>query len=689
MRVLWLVLAVSVAGCRCGSTVSEVAPSLKVSPAGVDFGAVKVRAQKAQALRLEALTRAPVVLSSLVVEGPGAAAFLLGTAPGRVEALASEAVTVTFTPSAAAAFTASLVVASNDPDHPTIRVALVGEGAEPVLEVTPDCAASRGCTGTATVTPLALDFGAEPVRRATPVDASRLPMVVVVNAGTVPLSVTRLAVTGPDAAAFAIEGAAALPLLLEAAEGRNVPIRFTPQSEQQAQYVAALEIGSDDPAHPQVTVDLTGTLRPNQAPTVCANLVRVVPPPQGDGPRDYATAGEWASLLVPPAGGYDLTSRRDVRPGDLVLVSALSDAADGTACTTDAEDGRGGLTWQWRLVRAPAGAAALPIGQATSPQAQLRPVVTGEYELELVVTDSQQASTTVRLRFAVAAKEDLVAQLQWLGAADVDLDLHLVRPSAGAGLDPFAGAFAFFEAGPSGRTSGDLNGYAQTVLRAAPGAGYNFDWGQAGAADDPVLNVDDTGDGELLENVSLNFPEHDPACATASCTYRVLVHAFNDARAPGTPAPCTVGGACADGDPCGCPAGQRCVADSAPIGDAGVGAGKCYQAPQPVVRLFFRGQPTAAAVIPLDSLVPPDEVVLGAPCHLWHVADVAWPAQTAIGSLPDGGTPAPVVTAIGADGTGRIVTPRLARFGWRQAGGSLQCSPDVTLGGVAWYSRQP
>ena len=85
--------------------------------------------------------------------------------------------------------------------------------------------------------------------------------------------------------------------------------------------------------------------------------------------------------------------------------------------------------------------------------------------------------------------------------------------------------------------------------------------------------------------------------------------------------------------------------------------------------------------------MPADQVLLGAPCKLWHVADIAWPAVTAVGSLPDGGTPPPVVTVVGADGMGRISNPSLARFGVRSVGGSLRCQPDTNA--EQWYSRQP
>ncbi|GMU61487.1 MAG: hypothetical protein AMXMBFR34_32500 [Myxococcaceae bacterium] len=686
---LWcLALLLPAAGCNCKQNVNTIPPSLGVTPAGVDFGQVKVNEAQVRTVTLAARTQTQVTISSVTLEGAGRAAFTLGAAPTQVDPLGEASLQITFRPIALEASVATLVIASDDPDRPTTRVALAGEGAKPLLQVTPTC---DMCKGTVTVTPPAIDFGAEPKDRLVPIPETQLPTVVVVNAGPVALTVTKLAVEGTDAAAFTFMGTLEPGgRVLQANEGFNVPIRFTPTSEAQQSYSAQLVIESDDTDALQVSVALAGTLRPNLPPEVCANLVRVVPPPSGDAPRDYSSASEWDSLRMPPMGGYDFTNRRDVRPGDLAIFSAQSPGDPSTSCSFDPEDGRTSLTWAWRLAMTPRGAEGLGLSGAMTPQVQLRPVVTGEYVLELTVGDVQGHTTTVPIRFAVAVKEDLVAQLQWTGAADVDLDVHLVRPSAAPSAAPFSGAFDFFSHGPASKTSGDINGYAVTTQRAMPGAGFDFDWGQAGSSDDPRLNVDDTGAGALLENVSLNYPENDLACATASCRYKVLVHYFKDARNH-APAGCVVTGdaGCLDGEACTCAAPQRCVADGAPIADAGLGTGKCFPPPSPVVRLFFRGSRAPAAVIPLDTLVPPDELFLGAPCQMLYVADVEWPAKSALGSLPDGGTPPPVVEVKGADVNGRVTAPVISRFGWRQTGGSLQCSPDVTLGGVQWYAEQP
>lgn len=689
------------AGCSCKSNVAKIPPSLKVSPGSFDFGPVKSdslrRNSAVTTFTLTAQTSAQVTITAVKLssggEPGGAEDFAVGLTPTSIDKLSSKTFDVTFSPVAVQASEAILTIESDDPDRQTTSVLLTGTGKQSVIAVTPQCDLSRKCTGTVTVIPPAIDFGAEPFVRLLPIDVTALPSVAIVNEGLVELKVTRIAVEGADASSFTIPGNSTVPaqgLLLAPAEGRNLSIRFKPASEAQPSYTAEVVIDSDDPLRPSVHVLLTGTLRPNLPPSVCANLIKVQP--IDDAERDYSSKAEWARWLVPPAAGYDFTRNRDVEPRSVAIFSAFSDPVDQTQCTTDPEDGRLGLTYEWKLLSAPAGAMGLGISNATAPQATLRPIVTGEYTLQLTVMDTQLHATVVRLKFAVALKQDLVAQLQWTGFADVDLDVHLVRPSAATQPgDPFSGVFDFFENGPANTTAGDINGYALTKQRPV-GSGFDFDWGSAGTSDDPKLNIDDIGSGSLLENVSLNYPEHDPKCATTSCRYKVLVHYFKDGRTAVAPAACVIDGGvdCLDGQACGCAAPGQCVADSAPRADAGAGVGKCYAPPRPVVRIFLKGSATPALTVPVDLLVPPDELSIGAPCQMLYVADIDWPSKTLIGSLADGGTPLATVSAHGGDDAGRVVTPTLARFGWRQAGGSLQCSPDTTKGAaVDWYTQQP
>ena len=695
MRTTLVVLAAvtwAFVGCRGCDQVQKVNPLIRVAPPEVDFGKVKVAQSATSQLTVFSEAKAGLLVGPVSVEGAGAAAYAVVNSPSSVDLLSSAPLSVRFTPSAVAAFEAELVVASNDPQHLATRVPLHGEGAMPVMTVTPECAASSHCTGTATVVPPALDFGAEPFSRLLPIPATALPSVSVVNEGEVALTVSRLAIEGSDATAFTFPGFGSLPaggLVLDAGNGFNLAIRFKPTSELQAAYQAELVVGSDDPDHAEVRVALKGTLRDNLPPVVCANIVQVKPS-DGSGTVSYASKASWVPLLVAPDGGYDFSDTREITPGSDVAFSATSDTADLTACTADPEDGRTGLTYLWELMASPPGAVAPALGGAATPQASLRPFATGPYRVRLTAGDTQGHLTKVELEFVVRIREDLVAQLSWTDTPGVDLDVHLVRPSSATVGAPFSGVFSWFSEGTAGRTSGDINGFANG-LKSQPGSIYDFNWGDDGTADDPRLNLDEKGSGALVENVSLNYPENDPLCDGGPCTYKILVHYFHDARQVGSPPPCTVGGACGDGDACGCGSGARCVANDAPAGAVPAGAGRCFTPPAPTVRVFLRGAALPARVIPLDSLSPPDSLVVPAPCQTLYVADVVWPergAPTDGGPLADGGSSAPRVVVRGADGTGRVTAPEVARFGVRQAS-SLQCSPNDSSSGVAWYVEAP
>ena len=675
--------------CRgCDRTVSNVAPTASVTPPELRFGKVKVGEAGQASFKIASVTQAaltvePPQLSTGGMPG-GAEGFFLGTAPSSVAAFEETPVSVTFRPTAEQAYEAVVTVRTNDPETPTRAVLLTGEGALPHLAVTPQCdPVVARCIGLPpTPGTLALDFGQQPLRRATQVLGNRLPSVALVNEGDVELVIGSLRVEGPDAAAFLLRGAqAGVEVRLQGGEGVNVPVDFVPTSSTQAAYAAELVLTSDDPDHPEVRVALAGALRPNQPPAVCANVVQVKP---GDGslPLQFDTAADWGPLLVPPLDGYDFGATREVTPLSEVKLSALSSVTDTAACTADLEDARDALSWKWELLEVPPGSATGLLSGAATPVAVLRPVVTGDYRVRLTVTDTEASATSVTLRMRVARKEDLVAQLSWGGAdggfTGVDLDLHLVRPSSQV--------FGFFEegaaAGSTGTTSGDLNGYSAAVGKNIPG--FNFDWGQPGSADDPRLNVDDTGLGQRVENISLNGPEHDAACAAGPCRYKVLVHHFKDARDPAGAAACSVDTTCSDGAPCQCGAGERCVANEAQPSTSPSGAGRCFTAPTPVVRIYLRGRPAPAAELPL----PPDAWTLGAPCQVMHVADVVWPRAGA----PDGGTALdggsePVVLPVGPLSPGG-----LSRFGARTSG-DLACSPDLTLvaptGSVSWYGPTP
>jgi hypothetical protein len=631
-----------------------VKPVISVDPTSLDFGDVKVGTESSLKLDVNAASNVALHLSGLSVDGDMAFAF--ADAPDVVSALSSAPVTLKLKPSEVRTYQAELVIASDDEDHPQMRVQLSGRGATPMIEVTPGCTAP--CM--ATVAATSIHFAPEPADRAVEPPVTIWPVVRIASTGVVPLDLNNVAVEGADAAAFKVLGIP--PTTLSPSQHVDLPLKLDTVATQ-VNYQAELVIRSDDPAHGEIRIPLAGELRANLPPVVCANVTRVQP---GDGsaPVDY---GGWGP---PPDAGYDFSQTREVQPNSVVELSAWS-SADPLTCTTDPEDERIALTYLWEVVSAPPGPAAALTGASTA-IAHLVPIATGTYLLRLTVRDVQGHATAAELTLWVAVKQDLVAQLSWTSDPGADLDVHLVRP----GSSPFS----FFEEGDAGRTSGDINGWAQ--LARTPDSGYDFAWGDVGPSDDPKLNVDDTGSGALLENVSLNYPEHAPQCAASECTYQVLVHWFRDARDAGASAPaaCDVSG-CRDGETCTCSAGSGCVANVAPLDDAGVGAGTCRAPVRPVVRVFVKANATPAAVVPLDTLMPVDAFGLGAPCELWHVADVVWPRRGA-----DAGTVR--VDVIGRDDAGYLTRPLVQRWGWRP-NPSGQCVPNVVKAGKPWFAPVP
>ena len=630
-------------GCR-ENKAQQIPPTLSVDVKTYDFGVVRVDTTQKLTVPVTAANGADVVISSMTVEG--SSAITLDAPPSMIRGRTTEDVVLTFAPTAAMAEAATLVIRSNDEAAPELRLPLTGRGAYPQVAIELGCDTTTHCEAIVSASPPAITFAPEPFVRLRPLTAPELPQLTVRSIGEVPAVLNGLALGGIDVTAFSFVGNAALPdggIVLLPGETATVPLRFRPTSDTQTTYAGELTVNTDDPTALAVNVPLSGALRPNFAPTVCTNIVKVTAP--GLPAHDY----DWADVSL-DGGALDVSSIRDVPPRAEVVLSALS-SEDETTCTADPEDGRLGLTWAWTLLAQPAGSTPATLVNAATPRPSLRPYATGSYTAQLSVTDSQGNVGVSTLTFEVAVKNDLVAQLDWTGSANVDLDLHLVRPGAAP--------FASFAEPDAGSVSGDMNGYAAT----SRSDGGTFDWGFTGALDDPQLNFDDTGTGPLLENISLNGPEDADDCATSACTYAVYVHAFRDSRSAASATPCFIDGGvgCLDGETCDCPSGLACVANAAPANVAPSGAGRCLANVPASVRVFLRGSATPAITVP---------IVVGAPCEMIHAADITWPARGSDGAI----------TVVSAGG--------IERYGVR-GNNSLQCAPDGPQAGVPWYRAQP
>lgn len=609
-------------GCSDGRT-GTIRPKLEVGAPRLDFGKVLVGAPAAKGLSVVSASNVALDLAAATIEGDAAGAFRVVAFPTSLGPQGSGRIDLEFTPPALGDFAATLVLATTDPDSPA-RVALAGRGSVPKLRVVPECRAP--CSGFAVADdPPAIDFGARRPSRSGSADPA-WPTVTLLNEGELPVTIESITLQG-DAAFGTSQSLAATGFPIAPGAGQSVHVTFEPVTAR-AQYAATLVVESQDPAHPRIEVALTGALAPPPAPTVCAALVEAQGP---DGSISKPRDGEGN----PAFDG----AQPPVQPGKTASVtfSANSDRflaqPDATRCTTSPETGRVGMRYAWSVVERPIESRAALGGEATA-EPTMKIDAIGRYRVRLVATDANGQTGSAEVAFDAWPRRDLVAQLSWKEVG-VDLDLHLVRPGASCG-----GSCVF-------DPSGDLNGYSALT--------GTFDWGQTGLEDDPRLDRDDQGTQGGIETVSLDKPEHDPACASGTCTYGLYVHYYADGRSGSGSAPACPAIPCLEGQACGCAQGTSCV------------AAHCVSPARPSVAVYVKPAPgRPPSVFP----VPGEDFAIAGACFLWHVADVVWKSD---------GTGE--VVAVGAAGS-----RELGYFG-KMDPGSFACSPNQDPGLPAGYRQ--
>lgn len=146
--------------------------------------------------------------------------------------------------------------------------------------------------------------------------------------------------------------------------------------------------------------------------------------------------------------------------------------------------------YSWTLYSAPAGATSTMPG-GTANRRGFTPDVAGEYIGELVVTDNDGlVSEPCYATLEATAGDGLWVETFWTNSGD-DMDLHLLDDS------------------------GTLTTNSDCYFANCTWGGLN--WGSAGGADDPILDLDDiTGTGP--ENINIDSP--------ARGTYTVYVHDY-------------------------------------------------------------------------------------------------------------------------------------------------------------------
>jgi hypothetical protein len=217
------------------------AGAVLVAPLATDLGSVPLgKTSAAQAVAVQNGGTAPLVVTALHFGGPDAGAFNATLKPGfalpsTVAAGTPLPVLLTFTPTRRGPSHGFLMIDTDDPVTPEVQVQVKGFGTEGALMAMPQ----------------EIDFGVTSVALGT--DPRQ---VTVANAGDDVLDIAQVALAGPGAASFHIDGATS-GIRINPGESSVVAVHFAP-SVPTAASTAELVITPAGPASP-VSVKLTGT----------------------------------------------------------------------------------------------------------------------------------------------------------------------------------------------------------------------------------------------------------------------------------------------------------------------------------------------------------------------------------------------------------------------------------------------
>jgi len=375
-----LALILTLTACSSEVPISIATPAISVLPDALDLGeAVAADQEGARPVNQRATDR-------LFVENTGRAdlrwaisfedpAFTLvdpetGEATPNLEGElppgADQEVGIRFAPPTLGEASASLIVASNDPDRPGVEVTLTGEGRVPYA---PDIE----------VLPRALDFG--PVE----LGETSQEVVTVLNLGDAPLDLGTVSQTGAGTFQLASGDPSGIRLL----PGASLPVlvQFAPVQISGDSGVLTLRSNDADEPAVDVTLDANGGgdfAYPEAVITGCPATADVSEPvtvtlsaASSIDPDGGMLAYSWSMVRRPDAGDPD----NDLTPLDEVDTSFLVDAAG---------------IWEVALV---------------------------------VVNEAGRPSVPAKCTIDATPIDDVYVELSWAGPTS-DLDLHLARDNA-------------------------------------------------------------------------------------------------------------------------------------------------------------------------------------------------------------------------------------------------------------------
>jgi len=278
----------------------QQAPTIELAPTTCAFGTVGLGETASADVTVSNGGTAMLFVSGMALEGAAASDYLVAGVCGPLAPQAACTLTVSFTPTAAGARSASLVIDSNDPTTPHATV----------------------LASDLVVDPSPVDFGVVRVHEA----ASRT--LTLQNTGGAALHAA-VVVGGTDPGDFAAAGDCAT---VAPAGDCALTLTFTPSW--QALRNAVLEIDSDDPQEPTVTIQLhgEGTDAPGY-PTVSTTFVAYAPAntPAGEAVNLIfldLDSGVRASVAMTADGNGTWTATHDLLVGTDVRYAYQRGAAD-------------------------------------------------------------------------------------------------------------------------------------------------------------------------------------------------------------------------------------------------------------------------------------------------------------------------------------------------------------------------
>jgi hypothetical protein len=376
----WVLCAI---GCS-DDPLSRLQPKIEVDPAMVDFGAGLVRAPNTAQLSVKDVGAGILAISKVAIDPASAMAFSVQSAPTQVPPSGALPLVLVYEPARAHEMDqATLVIDSNDPKTPELRIPIQGSGGVQKIQVTPSM----------------VDFGL--------VDEGQSPQqpVTIANVGKDDLvvsSVTFTSTTTELALAPGWTGGT-----LKAGTSTRVALVFTP-ADPGADH-GVLAVVSNDELTPTVDVPVSGeaNLAPHAIAWGCNKLVAAQIGCTGQPTAHRITASV--------QGQFGLDGRDSFDPQGAPIAS-----------------------FRWEVVAKPSASNALVFN--STDDRTLRNDATGEfdvdvvgvYDVRLIVKSARGLESLDRPESHVLfTPKDLEFSLSW--DIPTDVDIHLVRPNGRLG----------------------------------------------------------------------------------------------------------------------------------------------------------------------------------------------------------------------------------------------------------------